>query len=139
MSLRCLHLSAMLCVTVVCSFFTWGCRNSGVPKRPDKVPASAILAPGGKIGGWWQYCKFNETDKQVYCTIWNVAGLVLYNGIFLPLDRQPLMPDEIKVVYNPRSPDNVQLVCLASGRILVPASEFDRLSKFFSFKRINPR
>jgi hypothetical protein len=100
------------------------------PKRPASVPAAAILAPGSKVGGWWHYCEFNQVDNEAHCTIWNRVGLVLYEGVFLPADRKPLRPEELKVAYNERWGDNSQFICLENRRVLVPASDFDRLSQF---------
>jgi hypothetical protein len=108
---------------------TCGCRTVQ-PERPKNVPAAAVLAPGGKVGGWWHYCEFSQTDDKPHCSIWNAGGLVLYQGVFEPLDRQPLRADELKVVYNPRWGDNAQFICLQNGRVLVPSSDFDRLSEF---------
>jgi hypothetical protein len=117
------------------------CGKTSLPKRPDNVPAGATLAPGGKIGGWWHYCEFIETDHQAYCHIWNVAGLILYEGVFLPYDHQPIEAGEIKVVYNPRWGDDSQFIHLQNGRILIPESNFRRLSQFadwLSGKRSSP-
>jgi hypothetical protein len=104
-------------------------RREAPPKRPANIPGAAILTPGGKVGGWWHYCEFDKNDDHTHCTIWNKVGLVLYEGVFLPLDRKPLGADELKVEYNERWGDNAQFICLGNGRILVPASDFDRLSQ----------
>jgi hypothetical protein len=106
-----------------------GCQNAD-PKRPDNVPQAAIFAPGGKVGGWWHYCEFNSSKGEAECSIWNGAGLVLYSGPFLPLDRKPLKADELKLIYNPRWGDDAQFINLQDGRVLVPASDFDELSRF---------
>jgi hypothetical protein len=99
----------------------WSSCREAPPKRPANVPGAAILAPGGKVGGWWHYCEFDKNDDHAHCTIWNKVGLVLYEGVFLPLDRKPLGADELKVEYNERWGDNAQFICLGNGRILVIA------------------
>ena len=103
--------------------------GSAPPKRPANVPGAAIFASGGKVG-WWHYCEFDETDNQAHCTIWNQVGLILYEGVFLPSDHKTLDAGELKIVYNERWGDNAQFICLENGRVLVPASDFDRLSQF---------
>ena len=90
----------------------------------------AILAPDGKTGGWWHHCEFRDSDDHAHCNIWNANGLALYEGVFLPLDHAALNRDELKVVYNSRWGDNTQFICLHNGRVLVPASDFKRLSEF---------
>jgi len=93
------------------------------------VPDQAFFASGNKVG-WWQYCKFNEADGHPHCTIWNEGGMVLFDGVFLPLDKQRMSPEELQVVYNDRWADNSQFINLRNGKLLVPASDFDRLSRF---------
>ncbi len=88
-----------------------------------------MFAAGGKVGGWWHYCEFGE-DAKAHCQIYNAGGLVLYDGVFLPMDGQPLRAEELKLVYNSRWGDSAQFICLADSRILVPGSDFDRLSRF---------
>jgi hypothetical protein len=105
-----------------------GCSNN-TQKRPANVPFAAIFASGGKVG-WWHYCEFDRNDNQAHCTIWNQGGLVLQEGIFLPSDQKPLKADELKIVYNEHWGDNAQFICLENRRVLVPASDFDRLSRF---------
>ena len=109
------------------------------PKRPANVPGAAIFASGGKVG-WWHYCEFDRNDNQAHCTIWNQVGLILYEGVFLPSDHRPLRADELKVVYNERWGDNAQFICLENRRVLVPASDFDRLSQFVErWEKISPQ
>ena len=99
-------------------------------KRPANIPATATFAPGGKVGGWWHYCQFGAADHLAHCTIWNAGGLVLCDGVFLPSDQEPLEVRELMVVYNPKWGDNSQFICLKNGRVLVPSSDFERLSRF---------
>ena len=99
------------------------------PKRPANVPASAVFASGGKVG-WWHYCELSTAEGQAHCTIWNMGGLVLQQGVFLPQDRRALTREEIKVIDNPRWGDNAEFINLQNGRVLIPASDFDRLSRF---------
>ena len=107
-----------------------GCGKAHEPRRPENVPEGATLAPGGKVGGWWHYCKFSESDQQAHCTIWNAGGLILYEGVFRSHDGEPLESRDLKVVYNPRWGDPAQFICLQNGRLLIPSSDFERLSKF---------
>jgi hypothetical protein len=119
---------------------TFGCA-AGLPKRPANVPSNATFAPGGKVGGWWHYCEFGNSDARAHCAIWNKGGLVLYEGIFLPQDKQPLSAEELKVVYNSKWGDDAQFINLQNGRVLVPASDFDRLTQFAEWlqgKRSSP-
>ena len=109
-------------------FWMANCGNAP-PKRPANVPGAAIFAYGGKVG-WWHYCEFDRNENQAHCTIWNEGGLVLQQGVFLPSDHKPFKADELKIVYNERWGDNAQFICLQNGRVLVPASDFDRLSRF---------
>ena len=82
---------SLLFATVSCGYVP--------PKRPADVPVAAMFAPGAKVG-WWHLCEFDKNDNRAHCTIWNQGGLVLQKGVFLPSDRKPLRPDELKVVYN---------------------------------------
>ena len=122
------RLAAAILAVVSLPLLVIGC-GYAPPKRPANVPGTAIFASGGKVG-WWHYCEFDRNDNQAHCTIWNHGGLVLHAGVFLPSDRKPLRADELKFVYNERWTDNAQFICLQNGRILVPASDFDRLSQF---------
>jgi hypothetical protein len=104
------RLAAMMLAVVSLPLAVVSC-GSTPPKRPTNVPAAATFASGGKVG-WWHYCKFDTNDNQAHCTIWNEAGLVLYEGVFLPSDHGLLTADELKIVYNERWGDNAQFICL---------------------------
>jgi hypothetical protein len=126
------HFRASEALSLLCfiALVTGGCGSAPKAKRPQNVPADATHALGNKGVGWWHNCDFAETDHRAHCTIWNAGGLVLYEGVFLPYDRGPLEARDLKVVYNPRWGDNAQFICLENDRVLIPASEFDRLSTF---------
>lgn len=133
------HTAATKMLTLSLLLSTVSC-GYAPPKRPANVPVAAIFAPGAKVG-WWHYCEFDRNDNHAHCSIWNQGGLVLQKGVFLPSDRKPLRADELKVVYNERWGDNAQFICLENRRILLPASDFDRLSKFADWlggKRASP-
>jgi hypothetical protein len=137
------HFRASQALSLLCliALVTGGCGRAPEAKRPRNVPTGATLAPGSKVGGWWHYCEFAETDHQSHCTIWNAGGLILYEGVFLPYDREPLEARDLKVVYNPRWGDPAQFICLENGRVLIPASDFGRLSTFADWmtgKRTTP-
>jgi RHS repeat-associated protein len=56
---------------VLLLIFAWGCSTAAsTPARPSGVPAQVTYVPGGKVGGWWQYCIADE-HLQAHCTVWN--------------------------------------------------------------------
>ena len=110
--------------------YALGCSTGPTtPDRPTGVPASASYVPGGKVGGWWQYCIVNE-HLQVHCTVWNRVGLVLHDEVFLPYDqRAAITQGELSIVSDWEFPGDDR-IRLKNGRILLPLSRFDDVKRF---------
>jgi hypothetical protein len=107
--------------------------------RPESVSVGAIFVRGSKTG-WWQQC--TPADHGVHCRIWNEAGLVLEDEVFLPYDGgQPPEAEELKISPEPTFP-GPDRIFLTNGRILLPRSRFDELKIFVDWlegKRNTPR
>lgn len=72
---------SLLLVAIVTSTLLLGCKQ--VPKRPEKVPASAVWA-GGVDGGAFIYCIPSHSGEPNPCTVYNDGtGNVYRSGKFV--------------------------------------------------------
>ena len=98
------------------------------PERPSEVSATATWV-GGANTGWWQVCEAPMANT-IHCIIWNRAGLVLEDQLFLPVDGAPVRGSDLKKVRESGPCTGPYQVCLADGRILLPKSRFAEMKAF---------
>lgn len=130
---------ALYCVVAL--LFSSACTRRPHVNRPDGVSVGAIFVRGAKVG-WWQECTPAYADQAVHCRIWNEAGLILEDEVFMPYDGgSTATGEELKIKPNPTFP-GPDRVFLTNGRILLPRSRFDELKTFVDWlegKRTSPR
>lgn len=128
MRLQKLHLRAVLVFTVLTLLFSCSSRDVP-PTRPANVPASATYVPGGKVGGWWQYCAIDD-QHQTHCIVWNAVGLKLHDEVFLPYDQGVAVTEgEAEIASHWEFPGDDR-VRLKNGRVLLPRSRFEEVKRF---------
>jgi hypothetical protein len=100
----------------------YGCSD---PKKPLAVTPGAVRVEGAKTG-YWQICTIDQRAR-VHCTVWNDAGTVLKDETYLPLDEGPAPREAELGIRAGQICSGPYQVCLASGRILLPESQFEQL------------
>jgi len=121
------------------------------PKRPASVPATAgycgglaTTFPGSKRGEWVN-CWFDSEQNADRCRVTFVNGRLLYEGVYLPYQRQTPIPQgellidsmtmnraqeqvEVDASSGESSEPGLQvvpLVYLRNGEVLIPAKAYE--------------
>src|SRR5579884_3076662 len=119
---------ALVMGSLLVSILLWfGCTH---PNRPATVVSAAKWVPSAKTGVW-QACSVSESEgNEVSCTVWNEKGTVLISERYLPLDGRTIpFSDQLSIADGPcKGPYEV---CLVNGRVLAPASIFEREKALF--------
>jgi hypothetical protein len=106
-----------------------GCGSS---PRPHNVPEGAIRIPGPKGADFWQHCSFDSSRARTNCRIFNAAGAVLREGVFIPYTgNAPNSQSDLNIL--PKGGN--EWVELSSGTILIPESDFARVKRFLDWQR----
>lgn len=112
----------MMASLLLLTLLWFGCTH---PNRPTNVVSTAKWVPSAKTG-YWQACSVNVSEaNKLSCTVWNEKGTVLISERYLPLDGSTIpVRDQLSIADGPcKGPYEV---CLENGRVLAPASIFER-------------
>jgi len=95
------------------------------PSRPKNVPKSATLVLRAPAH-FWQECWFDSVGNQDRCRIYNGGGVVLGEGIFLPLNGGDAVPQNQLIIAPGGSS---YTVVLKNGEVLIPQTGFDETKR----------
>jgi hypothetical protein len=135
---------------IVAVMFIWWAYSA--PQRPANVSSSAVFFWGPPVGlpgpkrGDWITCWFEPRQNEDRCTIVEVDGSLLYEGVFVPYGSQTPLPASqllidskmtnlaqervsVMVLRQDSSkpvPRFVPLIYLHNGEILVPEKGYER-------------
>ncbi len=118
---HCIWHGVLIAAVLLC----FGCAR---PDRPANVAEGSTWVQSVK-GGYWQHCE-GTSAGQTHCTVWNQNGKVLVDDVFLAIDNGPIAPETLVRLRTAGPCTGTYQVCLADGRILLPASRFDELKAF---------
>ena len=105
------------CALALC---TLGCTRV---ERPAGVANNSVWVASAKTG-YWQVCALDMGNK-IHCKVWNEEGTILMDEQYLPLDGGRIPANDDLIISGENSPGPYE-VRLKNGRLLLPASLFDR-------------
>jgi hypothetical protein len=109
-----------------------GC-GCGPGKPPAGVPSGATRISVVK-GYIWQYCVYDDQQGLDRCSIYHYDGEPIRSEVFVPYDGGAPVPEaELQIAEHPVFSD-VDRIYLRNGRILIPASRRDDLTRFLDWK-----
>lgn len=122
------NLPAFLVGGVVICLVAWYVFTFVIPRhpaRPRNVPQSATLV----LTGWdqfWQECRFDSAEQQDRCRVYNGAGSLLRDEVFLPANGGKALPDDQLKVSAGGDSHSVHLL---NGTVLIPRDHFEGIKK----------
>ncbi len=100
------------------------------PRRPKNVSPSATLIFQGGLA-FWERCWVDENINQNSCQIFNGAGVILVDDIFLPYSGTGPVPESrLKISSN----GHWGYITLQDGTILIPQKHYDAIRQQISPK-----
>ena len=109
------------------------------PALPKDMPPDAHFITNGynleqnERKGWWVACHGDETPGTSFCRVTDTHGMVIYQGLFLPVDtgQQPESSErpheKLHWATGPTEGTPIPVIQSGPGLILVPSVDRDAL------------